>query len=219
MENTELIDIWKSQEAKLEKALAINQFLLKETTNQKAKSSLQDLVKLKTLGVVAAVLYLLLLGVALYYAVANYSSALNYFMVSVAAIALVNLKGLVDYVKHLAWINNIQYDGSVLQIQEQLTRLQFSIIDHGKYMCLQFPFYTTFYLSNTWFPQNVGWGYLVFQGFMTVSFTVAAYWLFKNHTPKNLDKKWFRIMLAGSGGKSVMNALDFYQEMESFQKN
>ena len=53
MENIELINIWKEQNTKIEKALAINQWLLKETINNKAKTSLQSLIRFKTLGIIA----------------------------------------------------------------------------------------------------------------------------------------------------------------------
>lgn len=219
MENTELISIWKQQNAKIEKGLAINEFLLKEAINDKAKSSLKSLIKLKTAGIIAFVLYLLLLSYALVYALSNYSSAWNYFIVSISVIILVNIKGFVDYVKHLYWTNHIKYDGSIMEIQQQLSRLQLSIINHAKMMCLQIPFYTTFYLSNKWFPQEVEFGYIIFQVLLTGSFIYLSYWLYKNHKPENLDKKWFRNMIAGSGGKSVMKAMAFYKEMEEFKRD
>ena len=86
-------------------------------------------------------------------------------------------------------------------------------------MCLQIPFYTTFYLSNSWFPHEVGLGYILFQVSMTTTFVVFSYWLYKNHKPENLDKKWFRNLIAGSGGKSVMEAMQFYKELEEFSKD
>ncbi|HMY84236.1 MAG TPA: hypothetical protein PLC76_04380 [Saprospiraceae bacterium] len=219
MENTELIGIWKTQNEKLEKTLTINEILLKELINNKARTSLRSLIKLKTAGIIAFVLYLLLLGNALAFAIAHYSSAWNYFIVSVAVIALVNVKGFADYIKHLVWANNINYNGSVMQIQQQLSKLQLSIIDHARMMCLQIPFYTTFYLSNSWFPHEVGLGYILFQVSMTTTFVVFSYWLYKNHKPENLDKKWFRNLIAGSGGKSVMEAMQFYKELEEFSKD
>ena len=219
MENTELISIWKQQNSKNEKTLAINELLLKEVINNKAKSSLKSLIKLKTAGIVAFVLYLLLLSYALVYALSNYSSAWNYFIVSISVITLVNIKGFADYIQHLLWTNIITYNGSVMEIQHQLSRIQLSIISHAKTMCLQFPFYTTWYLSNSWFPQEVGFGYIIFQIFLTGSFIYLSYWLYKNHKPENRDKKWFRNMLAGSGGKSVIKAMEFYKEMEDFKRD
>ena len=85
-------------------------------------------------------------------------------------------------------------------------------------MILQIPFWTTFYLSNLWFPQEVGPVYMLFQVLMTGSFVFFTYWLYKQHKPESLNKKWFRNMIAGSGGKSVEKALEFYKEMEEFEK-
>ena len=218
MENIELINIWKEQNAKIEKSLAINKLILKETIGQKAESALKGLVKLKTAGIVAFVFYLLILGYALFYAISNYSSASNYFIASVSVIALINIKGFVDYIKHLAWTKNINYDGSIMEIQKKLSKLQLSIIDHGKFMCLQFPLFTTFYLSNNWFPQDVGLTYIIFQTILTGSFIYFSVWLYKKHKLENLNKKWFRNLIAGSGGKSVEKAIEFYREIEEFEK-
>lgn len=218
MENIELIGIWKEQNAKIEKTLAINKRLLKETIGLKAESTLKGLVRLTTAGIIAFVFYLLILGYALFYAVSNYSSANNYFIISISAIALINIKGFADYIKHLAWTKNINYNGSVMEIQKQLSKLQLSIINHSKIMILQIPFWTTFYLSNLWFPQEVGLGYILFQVLITGSFVFFTYWLYKQHKPESLNKKWFRNMIAGSGGKSVEKALEFYKEMEEFEK-
>ncbi len=219
MENTELISIWKSQNAKIEKTLAINELLLKEVTNNKVKTSLKSLITLKTAGIVAFILYILLLSYLLVYSISNYSSSLNYFIVSISVITLVNIKGLADYIKHLVWANNVNYNGSIMEIQQQLSRLQLSIINHAKGMCLQIPFYTTFYLSNKWFPQDVGLGYIILQVIVTGAFVFLTYWLYKNHKPENLDKKWFRNLITGSGGKPVMKAMEFYKEMENFKKD
>lgn len=218
MENIELISIWKEQNAKIEKVMAINQVLLRETINNKVKTTLQSLIRLKTAGIIAFVFYLLVLAYLLFYAFSNYSSAWNYFIVSFSVIALVNVKGFADYIKHLVWTNSINYNGSIMEIQQQLTRLQLSIINHSKFMILQLPFWTTFYLSNLWFPKEVGLGYILFQILITGAFVFITWWLYKQHKPESLNKKWFRNMIAGSGGKSVEKALEFYKEMEEFEK-
>ena len=85
-------------------------------------------------------------------------------------------------------------------------------------MVLQLPFWTTFYLSDSWFPQDVGWPYIILQITMTGSFIYLSYWLYKMNKPENLSKKWFRNLIAGSGGKPIEKALEFYKEMEEFEK-
>jgi len=218
MEKLDIINLWKTQDAKIEQSLAINKLLLKEIIGQKAESSLKGLVKLATAGIIAFIFYLLILGYALFYAISNYSSASNYFIISMSVITLINIKGFADYIKHLAWTKNINYNGSVLDIQKRLSKLQLSIINHSKIMTLQFPFWTTFYLSDSWFPQDIGIPYIIFQITLTGSFIYLSYWLYHIHKPESLNKKWFRNLIAGSGGKSVGKAIEFYREMEEFEK-
>lgn len=217
MEETNFVLLWKEHYEKIDRSLAINKRLLAETVNNKAGSVLHALLRFKTRGVVAVVVYLFLLGTLLFYAISNYSSAANYFIVSIGAIFLINLRALYDYIKHIVWINEIDYDGSITAIQQQLVRLQLSIFRHSRIMVLQIPFWTTFQLSDKWFPQSVGWGYVVFQVTLTASFTWLALWLYQKQTPANADKKWIRSLLAGSGANKVSKALAFYKELEAFQ--
>lgn len=218
MEEKELINLWKSQSARLEQALMINFQLLREVKTHKAQLALESLKKIKTAGIIAALIYLVILGLLLAYAVARYSSAANYFIVSMSIIFLINVRALYDYVKHLVWANTINYDGTVTEIQEKLSRLQMSIIKHSRVMCLQFPFWTTFYLSNTWFPQNVGWPYMIFQITLTGSFCYATYWVLKNLRIENAHKKWFMWLIAGSGGKATARAMEFVKDIDEFKR-
>ncbi len=219
MEETNFVLLWKEHYEKIDQSLSINKQLLKETLNIKAQSALKSLMKLKTRGIISLIIYLVVLGIVLFYAISHYSSAANYFIISMTVIFLINIRALYDYIKHLVWTNNINYDGSVTEIQQKLTKLQLSIFKHSRVMVLQFPFWTTFYLSDKWFPQSVGWGYYVFQFLLTTSFTWLAYWLYKNQTIANANKKWLKTLIAGSGGKAVMKALEFYKDIEQFKQS
>ena len=217
MEETNFVLLWKEHYEKIDQSLAINKRLLKETISKKAESSLQSLIRFKARGIVIAVIYLILLGTVLFFAISHYSPAANYFIGSMGVIFLINIKALYDYIKHLVWVNNINYDGSITEIQQKLSKLQLSIFKHSRIMVLQFPFWTTFFLSSKWFPHSVSWGYIIFQFLMTASFTWLAYWLYKNQTLANANKKWVKMLIGGSGGNAVMRAMDFYSEIEEFK--
>ena len=58
---TNFVLLWKEQYEKIDQSLVINKQLLKEVVSQKAESALQSLVRFKTRGIVAAVIYLFLL--------------------------------------------------------------------------------------------------------------------------------------------------------------
>ena len=217
MEETNFVLLWKEQYEKIDQSLVINKQLLKEIISQKAESALQSLIRFKTREIVAAVIYLILLGIVLFYSISHYSSAGNYFILSMGAIFLINVKALYDYIKHLVWANNIDYNGSITEIQQKLAKLQISILRHSRFMVLQFPFWTTFYLSDKWFPHSVSWGYIILQFLLTASFTFLAYWLYKNQTMENANKKWVKTLIEGSGGKSIVKAIAFYKELETFK--
>lgn len=217
MEETNFVLLWKEHYEKIEQSLAINKQLLKETTHQKAKSVLRSVIRVKSGGIVGALLYLALLGDGLYLAFSHYSAATNYFIISIGAIFLINLKALFDYIKHITLINRIDYSGSITAIQQQLTRLQLSMYQHARMMFLQLPFWTTFHLSSDWFPQTVGWGYVVIQVLGTGLFTWLAYWFYKNLTVQNAHKKWVSMIIKGIGEKQIAKALEFYDELEQFK--
>lgn len=218
MEETNFILLWKEYYQKIDESLALNKQLVKESITQKTQSVLQSLANFKVRGIIAAVIYLLIMGSVLFYTIAHYSSATNYFIISIGAIFIINIKALYDYIKHLMWINKIDYNGSVTAIQERLIELQFSILKHVRIVILQLPFWTTFQLSSKWFPQDAAPAYIVFQILLTGIFTYVAIWLYKNLTMKNKNKKWFKVLINGSGGKYILKALEFSKELQKFKE-
>jgi hypothetical protein len=214
MSETDFILLWKEHYEKIDQSLAINKRLLKELLSEKANSVIRTLTRGKSLGIVAAIVYLLILGTTLSFAIAHYSSAANYFIVSIGAIFLINIKALYDYIRHLILINGIRYDDSVKTIQNRLGRLQWSLVRHCRIMVLQFPFWSTFFLSSAWFPRHTPPALIVTQIAVTALLTWVAYWLYRNLTLSNLNNFWIKIFISSVGGKEVVAAMGFYKELE-----
>lgn len=213
MEETNFVLLWKEHYQKIDQSLLINKRLLHEMLTEKAQSSIRSLVRGKAFGVFAAVVYLGLLGFVLFVTIAHYRPAFNYFLFSIGAIFLINLKALYDYIHHLILLGKVDYDGSVMDIQGKLRALQVSLVQHCKIMVLQFPLWTTFFLSSTWFPGQVGLGYILIQVLLTGSFVWLAIWLYRKISMKNLENRWVSLFVNGVGGKSILNALRFYGEL------
>ena len=218
MEDKDFIQLWKAQDAKLEQSLALNLRVLRELQNLKAKSAMASLSRVMVAGIVAGILWLALLGFALAIAIWQFSPNGIYFVVSMGAIFLINLKGVADYIRQLTWAQAIDYEGSIAAIQGQLSRLRLSVIRNIRFMVLQFPFWTTFYLSPAWFPQTVPAGYLILQIAVTAAFVWLAWFLYQKLDIRNADKAWYVKLLAGTGGKSVLEAIGYYRELEAFKK-
>jgi len=217
MEETNFVLLWKEQYDKIDESLAINKRLLKETLNKKAISAMRPVMWSKVAGIVGAIMWLGVLGFALFYAISHYAPAADYFIISISAIFLINLKALFDYIKHLVWIRNIDYDGSITEIQQKLTKLHLSIFNHTRVMFLQLPFWSTFYLTSKWFPSGTSVGYIILQVFITASFIYVAFWIYKNLVPENANKKWAKAFIEGSGSKGIKKTLAFYSELEKYQ--
>ncbi len=217
MENIDFINIWKAQDSKIDQALAINKKLLKEIVDGKAQSALQSLKLLKSTLLFFGILYLIALGGLITFAISHYSPAWNYFIVSVSAIFVINLIAVIAYIKHLVWLSEINYDGTVANIQQKLSELQLSIIQHTRIMYLQTPFFSTFYLSSNWFPQNSPLAYTIFQLVFTAASIYSSYWVYKNMTIENIDHKTIKSLLLGSGRETVRKAMDFYEEIEEYK--
>ena len=218
MEDPNFVLLWKEQYDKIDQALAINKRMLKDSLREKAENSLRYLIRVKAAGIVFAVLYLVFLGFILSLAINNYSSAANYFIISIGAIFLINVKALYDYIHHIVLLNSIDADGSITAIQEKLSRLQLSILQHTRIMFLQIPFWSTFFLSDKWFPATTSTGLIIFQIVITLSLTILALFLYKNISVSNLDKKWVKSLLSGAGGQKIITALAFYKEIETFKQ-
>jgi hypothetical protein len=217
MEETNFVLLWQEHYQKIDQSLAINKRLLKELLLQKADSSIRSLIGGKVLGIIAGVIWLALLGGVLAIAFIHYSSAANYFIVSIGAIFLINVKAVYDYVRYLILINGLRLDGSVVEIQNKLLALQVSLIRHSRIMVLQLPFWSTFYLSSKWFPGAVEAGYVFFQLLFTAAFVWLAVWLYKRLTFKEPENRWVRFFLSGIGGKAILNALKAYRELEDLE--
>ena len=214
MEETNFVLLWKEHYEKIDQSLAINKRLLSELLTEKAKSSIRSIVRVHAFGIIAGVIWLFFLGASLAIAVMNYSSAANYFIVSIGAIFLINIKAVADYIRHLVLINSFRYDGSVRDIQDKLRLLRVSLIRHTRVTVLQLPFWSTFYLSAKWFPREAGMGSIIVQVLVTVSFIWFALWLYRKLTPDKAGNKWVQFFLSGIGGKGIANATSFYRELE-----
>jgi len=217
MEDIDIINIWKAQNTKTEQALALNLKLLREIADGKVQSVGRSLTVLKSTLLFFGVLYLIVLSGLISFALSRYSPAWNYFIVSVAAIFAINLFAVITYIKHLVWLSEINYDGTIADIQQKLSKLQLSIIQLTRIMYLQTPFFTTFYLSSNWFPQLTPWPYMLFQLILTGAAVYSSWWIFKNMKIEKMDNKLVKGLLNGSGRETVLKAMDFYKEIEEYK--
>ena len=216
IEDQDILQIWQAQNIKPEQVAAFNQKLLTEMAGLKAEGALNKLQRFTTRGIITAIIYLSLLAAVLLYAICNAKAGADYFTLSMGGIFLINLKALADYIKHYTRASRIDFSGSVLTVQRDLARLELSFFSHVRIMVLQLPFWTTFFLSSSWFPAKAPQILVVLQLMVTGASVVTSLWLFKKLRPENLDKKWVRKLVNGAGAGWVTQAMGFYKETLGF---
>jgi hypothetical protein len=219
MEDSQLQNLWKDCNKKAEEAKILNKQSLALTfesfamlRQNKAAAKIRALLLSKILSLILGVIFVLIITeIFLRY----YRNA--YFAVSAGCIILLTVITIIDYIRQIFIIAGMNFDDSLVQTQQKLVFLQTSIIRSVRISFLQLPFYTTFYI--TWeMIQSGGQSFWIFMSIFTGSFMAIAIFLYANISYKNINKNWVRSLLKGSGGTSIIKAMEFITEIQEFKK-
>ena len=218
MEDIELKEMWNTFNQNIDEAKilnlqswAVNIKTFEYLQTHKAQSKLKSLSSIKKWAVALGILWVLFLGMLLY---GNHFKNL-YFSFSVLMLMLFSITAIVFYIKHIVLINKINYSESVVEAQKKLTELQASTINIIRILWLQLPFYTTFFWSSTWITSDYKFWLSAFP--ITLAFAFLSIWLYKNISLKNVDKKWFKLLLSKEW-TSLSSAKKYLHEIEEFKK-
>lgn len=220
MEDQELKEIWAAYDRKLEEARilnlqswVLNRRCFEELQTHKAKSKLSALASYTLVIIIIGIVYVLFLGLLVY---GNHGKNI-FFAVSIGMIALLTAMAIVVYIRHIVIIRQINYSDSITGTQEKLSTLQSSTINIARILWLQLPFWTTFFWSKEWMSTDIKFWLITFP--VTLLFTAAAIWLYKNISLRNSDRKWFKILFSGREWTSVITAIAFMKEIEEFKQD
>jgi hypothetical protein len=220
MEDAELKDIWKEYDRKLEEARmlnlqswALNLRWFETMQQQKMRSKMSWLAFIKVLMILAGMVWIYLLAWLLLH---FFHRSSPFFVVSVGAILLFNMYGIVLYLRHLVLIRQINNSESVVGAQLKLAKLQASTLYSMRVLFLQTPFFSTFFytvglLHDTWF--------LLIGPPVTLLLTAASIWLYRNLSSKNMHKKWFNKLLGSPEWTYITRSMGFIEEIEAFKNN
>lgn len=181
--------------------------------HNKAKARIKSLLLSKILSIIFGVTFVWFIVVTFLTFYPNL-----YFAVSGGCIILLTVITIVDYIRQIFIIADMNFDDSLVQTQQKLVFLQTSIVRSVRVSFLQLPFYTTFYITQG-MVQSGGVPFWIFMSIFTGSFIAIALFLYKNICYKNINRKWVRTLLDGSGGKSLIKAMEFMNEIEEFKKD
>lgn len=217
MEETDLINLWKSYDKKLEESLLLNRKNAEEITKMKVHGLLASMKPWKMFTLLVGIVWVGLGSVI----VSNlflfaFTEISKFFLVSAGIQLLLTAIAIVIYLYQLILIHQVDTNESIVKTQEQLARLKSSTLWVARVLFLQLPVWTTFYMSESMFKNGNALFYLV-QGVATFSFTYVAFWLFFHIKPENKDKKWFRLIFDGKEWTPVLKSMELLTQIEDYK--
>ena len=219
MEHTEVLNLWKMYDDKVEQALSLNKKNTQEILRIKTKSVLSEMKPIKIFTLFVGIIWVLFGGIIVTNLfVYAYDKVSLFFLYSAAAQLLLTAVAIGIYIYQLIMISNVNISESVVTAQKKLSYLKGSTLWSAKILLLQLPFWTTFYLSKEMIVSgNIA--YILVNGFFTLLFTYWAVWLFANIKYSNRDKKWFKMIFEGKEWTPIINSIEFYKEIEQYEKS
>lgn len=212
MENTQIIDLWKSYTQKLDESLQLNEKNAAEITRIKVQSLLASMKPLKVFTLLAGFLWVLFVDSLI---IGLFPVATPFFLVSAAIQVLLTKLAIGIYLYQLILLHQTDISEPVLATQQKLARLRSSTLWVPRLLFLQLPVWTTFYWNKNMLETGHTWLYFL-QLAVTVSFTVIAVWLFLNIRYENRHKKWFRLIFNGKEWQPVLQSMELLDEVKAY---
>jgi len=217
MEDIEIINLWKSNDKKINENLLLNRKNAEEIIKMKAQSLLSSMKPIKTFTIMIGVLWVSLGTVVLgniYFDA--FSEANKFFLFSATIQVGLTAIALFLYLYQLITIHQVDITEPILKTQEKLASLKASTLWVARILFLQLPVWTTFYWNGSML-ENGNWFLFIIQGTITFLFTYVAIWLFFNIKFENRDKKWFRLIFNGKEWTPLMKSLELLGQTDEYK--
>lgn len=213
MELSEILDIWKSQQEKIEQSLSVNKRLLLENLEGKIESTLSGLKTTRIIGIIFGIIWCVLMTLIL---ILSWFKT-NWFFKSAFIIHIViSASAVILYGYHLVLIAKLNHNQSLINAQEQLAKLRLSNLKTLGLLWLQLPVFSIWYMSDEWMRNDP----ITFWYVQTPIVILQAFiglWLYKNLNIKNQNKNWFQWFISKGEFGKIKKANELLNEIESLK--
>ena len=213
MEDTEIINIWKSYDKKLEESLLFNKKNAEDITKIKVQSFLSSMKPMKIFIVVFSLVWVGFVDILIFNI---FTVASPFFLVSAAIHVLLTKLAIGIYFYQIILIYQVDINEPVLATQEKLVRLRSTTLWISRLLFLQLPVWTTFWWNEVMFHEWNVFQWLI-AGSVTLAFSFAAIWLFFNIKYENRDKKWFRLLFTGIEWNPLVKSMELLTQIDEYK--
>ena len=214
MEHKDIITLWRFYDESLKESLVLNTRNAEDITRLKVQSFLASMKPIKIFTVLVGIAWVGFMDLLL---VNLFHIASPFFLVSMGIQVLLTKLAIIIYLYQLILIHQTDISEPILATQERIARLKSSTLLVTRLLFLQFPVWTTFYLSNNMLVNANGW-LLALQILVTAIFTYVALWLFFNIKYANRDKRWFRLIFGGKEWDPVMKSMELLGQISAYKE-
>ena len=213
MEDTEIINLWKSYDKKLEENLLFNKKNAEDITKIKVQSFLSSMKPMKIFIVLFSLLWVGFVDILIFniFAVAS-----PFFLVSAAIHVLLTKLAIGIYLYQLILIYQVDINEPIVATQEKLVRLRSTTLWISRLLFLQLPVWTTFWWNEIMLREWNVFQWLI-SGSITLAFAIAAIWLFFNIKLENKDKKWFRLLFTGIEWNPLIKSMELLSQIDEYK--
>jgi len=213
MEDIEIINLWKSNDKKINETLLLNRKNAEEIIKMKAQSLLSSMKPLKIFVIAFGIIWV---GIIDNLIINLFHIASPFFLVSASIQSLLATLAIAIYVRQLILIEQIDINEPILKTQEKIARLKSSTLWVTRLLFLQLPVWTTFYWNESMFEHGNTFLYIL-QVIVTISFTFIAIWLFLNIKYENRHKKWFKLIFNGKEWTPVISSMELLSQIDEYR--
>lgn len=213
MEDTEIINLWKSYHIKLDESLMLNRKNTEDITRLKVGSFLSSMKPMKIFTVLAGILWVGFVDLIL---IAVFPAASPFFLISAGIQVTLTKIAIGIYVYQLVLIHQTDISESVLSAQNKLANLKLSTLWVTRILFLQLPVWTTFYCTADMFRYGNPAGIAV-QLLITFLFTFVAVWLFFNIRHENVGRRWFQLIFNGIEWNPIIKSMELLGQIEEYR--
>jgi hypothetical protein len=215
MENTDIINLWKSYDKKLEENLVLNKKNATDITQLKVQSLLKSMRPIKLFIIITGIVWVIFVDVLI---INFFQIASPFLLISAVIHVLLTKLAIGIYLYQVILIYQVDISEPVLATQDKLASLKSSTLWVARLSFLQLPIWTIFYWNRSMLENGNFWLYAI-QFIVTVSSVITSVWLFFNIKYENRDKKWFQLIISGIEWNPVIKSMELYHEVEEFKQD
>lgn len=212
MQETEILNLWKIYNKKLEENLVLNKKNTEDITRIKVKSFLSSMKPIKLFTILVGIMWVVFVDVII---LSHLQDANLFFLLSAGIQVVLTKAAIAIYFYQLILIHRVDISEPVVATQLRLARLKSTTLWVARLLFLQLPVWTTFYWNQSML-ENGNLTLYIIQAITTLVFSYLAVWLFVNIRYENKNQKWFRLIFDGKEWTPVIKSMELLNQLDEY---